>query len=323
MTDTQPVLSLVIPVYNVAPYLPACLDSLLRLNPPPDEIIVVDDGSTDSCPEILASYAARLPQMRVVRQENGGLSAARNTGLALAKGKYLAFVDSDDVLAPDAYGAALAAAEADDLDLVVLNGNYHFEGRQDDYPIYTDLQDRGVQTGSEWLIERLEKRRLLHMVWLHVYRRDFLEANGFSFVPRLIHEDVLWTTRVLLLARRIRVLPHCIYHYRIPVRTFSPEQKRLRLLNIIRSSEFNARGLAKLAEESSASGRLLRALDWQLVDGAFSIFHKINQLPDRGERRQLLSLLRGNGFLGLLWRHCSTVRHRRRVLGNYLRSFLA
>lgn len=72
------------PIYNVAGYLSACLDSLMAQTLPPDEIIAVDDGSTDDCPAILADYAARMPNLRIIRQENGGLSAARNTGLDYA-----------------------------------------------------------------------------------------------------------------------------------------------------------------------------------------------------------------------------------------------
>lgn len=92
----EPTLSLVMPVYNVAEFLPRCLDSLAAQTRPADEIIAVDDGSTDACPAILAEYAQRLPSLRTVRQENGGLSAARNTGIEHARGKWLAFVDSDD-----------------------------------------------------------------------------------------------------------------------------------------------------------------------------------------------------------------------------------
>lgn len=80
-------LSVVMPVYNVAAYLPACLDSLVAQTLPPDEIIAVDDGSTDACPQILLDYAQRMPNLRIIRQENGGLSVARNTGLKFATGR--------------------------------------------------------------------------------------------------------------------------------------------------------------------------------------------------------------------------------------------
>lgn len=313
-----PRLSLVIPVYNVAPYLPRCLDSLIALDPAADEIIVVDDGSTDDCAAILASYAARLPQMRVIRQENGGLSAARNTGLDAATGTYLAFVDSDDFLSPDAYARALDAMERDQLDMALFNANYHFEGRQPDYAIYADVAATEVIPGREWLRRRLVAGRFLHMVWLHLYRREFIERHRFRFVPRLIHEDVIWTTAALLAAERVRYDPHIAVHYRIPIRRFAPEQAQRRLEAIVASSVTNARAQAQMADAQDAE--LRRLLDHQLVDGALSVFHKLKKMPDRAVAAATLARLRREGFLALLWRHAVDAAQRRRIARHWLRS---
>lgn len=317
-----PLLTLVVPVYNVAPYLPRCLESLAVLDPPADEIIVVDDGSTDECPRILADFASRLPQMRVIRQENGGLSAARNTGLDNARGQYLAFVDSDDFLEPDAYRRALSLMQGDALDMVLFNGDYHFEGRRADEAIYQETNDTGIITGREWLTARIEAGKLPHMVWLHLYRREFIEANAFRFVPRLIHEDVLWTTRALLAARRIRYIAHRAVHYRIPVRQFPPDVRQRKMEAVIRSSIYNAQGLATLADDIQDDARLRRALSWQLVDGAFSIFHQLPRMPDQRIARSMLVSLRREGVLALLWRHAQSVAQRRRIARHWLRSWL-
>jgi glycosyltransferase involved in cell wall biosynthesis len=318
----RPSFSLVLPVYNVAPYLPACLSSLATLIPAPDEIIAVDDGSTDGCSLILADYARRMPNLRVIRQENGGLSAARNTGLDAASGKYLAFVDSDDFVEQDTYVQALRLAESDDLDMVLFNATYHFEGRQPDRPVYTDLAESStVMTGADWLRERLKTGRFLHMVWMHLYRRDFIEANRFRFVPRLIHEDVIWSTQVLLAARRVRHDPTRAYHYRIPIRRFSPEEKATRIQTIIDSSIFNARTLADMTKKV-VDPELRWLLQEQWVDGAFSVFHKADQLP-RLDRALRLKSLRRKGFFRLLWENAIDIRQRRRIMKYYLRSFVA
>lgn len=319
---SAPLLSLVVPVYNVAPYLPRCLESLAALTPPADEIIVVDDGSTDDCPHILAEFAPRLPQMRVIRQENGGLSAARNTGLDAAHGKYLAFVDSDDFVSPDAYAEALRLAEDEQLDMVLLNANYHFEGRQNDYAIYADARPTDVVPGREWLRQRLRAGRFLHMVWMHLYRRDFIEGNDYRFVPRLIHEDVIWTTRALLAAQRVRYRGHIAVHYRIPLRRFSAEQSQRRLQAIVDSSVINAGALAEMSGTLD-DVELRRLLDDHLVDGALSIFHKLAKMPDRQAARAYLRRLRQQGFLRLLWRHAGNAAQRRRVARHWLRSWLA
>ena len=318
----KPLLSIVMPVYNVAPYLPRCLESLAALEPPADEIIVVDDGSTDDCPRILAEFAPRLPRMRVIRQENGGLSAARNTGLDAARGKYLAFVDSDDFVEPDAYAEALEQAETGQLDMVLFNARYHFEGRQPDRSIYADAPATGIISGREWLRQRLKTGRVLHMVWMHLYRRDFIEANHFRFIPRLIHEDVIWTTEALLATRQVVYLPRISVNYRIPIRNATPAATQKRLEIVIDSSIVNARTQAKLAAGVGADPELHALLSHQLVDGALSIFHLLAKMPDRAVARRKLISLRREGFLGLLWHHAGNTAQRRRIARHWLRSCL-
>lgn len=315
-------LSLVVPVYNVASYLERCLESLAALDPSADEILVVDDGSTDGCPGILAKWGARLPAMRVIRQENGGLSAARNTALGVARGRFLAFVDSDDFVSPDAYVDAMRLAEAEDLDMVLLNANYHFEGREPDYAIYADVAPTCVIPGREWLRQRLRAGRMPHMVWMHLYRREFIEAHGFRFIPNLIHEDVIWTTRALMAATRVRYTGHVAVHYRIPLRQFSPEQAQRRLKKIVESSIYNAEVLAEMTTGLAHDPELQALLSDHLVDGALSVFHKLPKMPDRRVAAATLHHLRTSGFLALLWRHARTSAHRRRIARHWLRSWL-
>jgi heptose III glucuronosyltransferase len=318
-----PHLSLVVPVFNVAPYLPRCLDSLATEPAEATEIILVDDGSTDECPRLLAEWAGRRPQARVIRQPNAGLSAARNTGLGEARGRYLAFVDSDDYYDPGYYGRLAALCEEGGLDLAIGNASYHFEDRRADSPIYPDSPRVGVMRGTEFLRERLRNRSLLHMVWMHLYQRSFIERHGLRFVPGLIHEDVPWTTRALLLAERVGYDPTPGYHYRQRVRRFSPEARDRRLDAIIDSSVHNARALEELARALDGDAELQRLLRWQLVDGGLSLFHKVRQYSRAGRRRARLAQLRRDGVIGLLWRNATGVAQRRRIARNYLKSLLA
>ena len=322
-TDPLPLLSVVVPVYNVAPYLHRCLDSLAAQTRSIDELIVVDDGSTDDCPRILADYASRLPQMRVIRQENRGLSAARNVGLANASGEYLAFVDSDDFIAPEMYERLLALAQNDQLDMTLCNANYHYEGRNPDRPVYTDAQPTPILTGQEWMRDRLARGRLMHMVWMHLYRRDFLVRNRMSFVQGLIHEDVLWTTEVLLAAKRVRYDATPYYQYRIPIRHFTPENNRRRLDAIIRSSIFNAEGLLKLAGDASFDKKLQRLLRWHAVDGGFSVFHKIGRIKDVEWQQARYRDVYRSGLFSLLWRNAGDWRQRRKVARNFAKCLFA
>jgi heptose III glucuronosyltransferase len=320
---SAPHLSLVIPVYNVAPFLGRFLDSILAQDLSGMEVIVVDDGSTDAGPEILARHAANCPSMRVIRQDNGGLSAARNTGLDHARGEYVAFADSDDYVEPDYYRQLLARAQRDDLELAHGNGLYHFEGRQADYPIYTDDLATAVMPGREVLRKRLRDKSFLHMVWLHLYRREFIERLGLRFVPRLIHEDVLWTTRAFMAATRVAYVPTAGYHYRQRIRRLTGEQLDQRLAAIIDSSIHNARGLDALSADAAGDAELQRLIRWQLVDGALSIFHKLRKVSAPALRRSYYRRLRQEGVFALLWRNAVEWPQRRRIARQWLKSLLA
>ena len=101
-------LSIIVPIYNVAPYLRKCMDSLLAQDILDYEIILVDDGSPDECPRICDAYAEKHSNIHVIHQENAGLSAARNTGVAKAQGDYIWFVDSDDYVEPNVLGVLMS-----------------------------------------------------------------------------------------------------------------------------------------------------------------------------------------------------------------------
>ena len=316
-------LSLVVPVYNVAPFLKRCLASLAAQDLEGVEIVLVDDGSTDDSPAILARYAARHPQMRVIRQPNGGLSAARNTGMDHVGGEYLAFVDSDDWIEPGYYRRLLDLARAKNLDLAHGNAMYHFEGRREDHPIYRDALPTEVMPGREVLRRRLAERTLLHMVWMHLYRRDFIARLGLRFAPRVIHEDVLWTTRAFLEARRLAYDPTPGYFYRQRIRPLAADLMDERLDAVIASSVHNARGLCDLATPLGDDPELQRLLRWQLVDGALSIFHKLRKVTSPGLRRRLYRQLRHDGVYALLWNNATQTAQRRRIARSWLKSWLA
>lgn len=317
------VLSLVVPVYNVAPFLPRCLESLEAQDLIDMEIVFVDDGSTDDCPALLAACAARRPDhIKVIRQENGGLSAARNTGLDHVSGEYVAFVDSDDWIDPGYYRRLLDLARRENLDMAHGNATYHFEGRRADYPIYRDDLPTSIMPGREVLRQRLTQKNFLHMVWMHLYQRDFIEKLGLRFVPRLIHEDVLWTTRAFLEARRTAYDPTPGYFYRQRLRPLAPAALDQRLDAIIASSVHNARGLAEMAAGLGDDPELQRLIRWQLTDGALSIFHKLGKMSDPALKKRLYRSLRCDGVFGLLWANAVEGRQRRRIARNWLKSWL-
>jgi len=286
------------------------------------EIIVVDDGSTDDCPAILARYAAQHSEIRLIHQENRGLSGARNTGLDHASGEYIAFVDSDDWIEPGYYRRLLNLARVNGLDMAHGNAMYHFEGRREDCLIYHDNLPSEVMLGSEVLRHRLADKSFLHMVWMHLYRRDFIEKLGMRFVHRLIHEDVLWTTRAFLEAKRVAYDPTPGYFYRQRIRPLPADILDQRLDAVISSSIHNARGLAELAAQLREDQKLQRLLRWQLVDGALSIFHKLRKVTSPDLRHRIHHQLRSDGVYALLWNNATEITQRRRIARAWLKSWL-
>ena len=109
--EQTPLLSIIVPVYNVAAYLPRCVDSILAQSYKNLEIFLVDDGSADDSGRICDAYAEKDHRIRVIHKENGGLSSARNAALAVASGAYIGFVDSDDWIEPEMYGQMLTLME--------------------------------------------------------------------------------------------------------------------------------------------------------------------------------------------------------------------
>lgn len=213
-------LSIIVPIYNVAPYLRKCVDSLLTQDISDYEIILVDDGSTDDSGAIadelvhafrLSPLAFRL-QLRVIHQSNAGLSAARNTGIAAAIGDYIIFVDSDDYLQPDVLGTLMEQVERDNLD--VLRFNYQNVNEQ--YEVFLPFKDakrdvdysEDVVDGETFLNQRLGPACYAVMF---IVRRELLDTCLFT--PGIYFEDTDWTPRMLINAKRVASTPMVVYNY--------------------------------------------------------------------------------------------------------------
>ena len=319
---TLPHVSVILPVYNVAPYLTACLDSLAAQTLPPDEIIAIDDGSTDESPYILEQYSKHLPTLRVIRRENGGLSVARNTGLEAARGKWLSFIDSDDFIEPDYFSSLVSIAESGDLDVALCNAFFHYDGERPDRPIYTDSPETNTEPGREWLRNRLQQRFFPHMVWMHLYKRSFLEENNFRFIPEQVHEDVIWTNQVLLLANRVRYINKPLYKYRIRQSRSGADLMRRSREFVIPCSVTNTTSISDMADTLSDDPELQNLMRWQAADSGNAIFHLINKLPSRKDRLAQLDNLWKQGFIGLMWHNSQTISQKRKVLRKLLSIFL-
>lgn len=208
-----PRLSVVVPVYNAERYLPMLLDSLLAQTLHEVEFILVDDGSTDGSPALLTEYARRDPRIRLLRQPNDGVSRARNAGIAVALGTYLAFADADDAVAPDFCSALLERAEAGRLDLLFCNGRHFGEDpKNSGKTLFSLAKPAGPICGADWIARCAADGEFLHYVWLQACRTEL--ARRFTFTPDIVHEDVIWTCEILLAAEHVGYLDRVLYFYR-------------------------------------------------------------------------------------------------------------
>lgn len=209
---SSPQLSIIIPVYNVAPYLRRCLDSIVHQTLRDIEIICVDDGSTDDSPAILAEFAARDERIIIITKKNGGLSSARNAGLEAAHAEWIAFVDSDDSVEPHTYEQAIACM-TEGVDLVIFGIQVHcpFDaGMQQEFQAALNLKYSGKQTTCYELI-----RQCGHSAWNKIYKRDLIRQHQLQFPDYLRYEDTYFFYLYALYTRSIFFLPDYLYHYHI------------------------------------------------------------------------------------------------------------
>ena len=213
-------LSIIVPIYNVAPYLRKCVDSLLAQDISDYEIILVDDGSTDDSGAIadelvhafrLSPLASRL-QMNVIHQPNAGLSAARNTGITAATGDYILFVDSDDYLQPNTLGTLFEQAERDNLD--VLRFCYqNVKESGEAFAPYKDMTNYNdySSTPTDGLTFLNERMGTQCYVVQFLVRRDIVLQEQFT--PGIYFEDTDWTPRMLLRAKQVASTDLVVYNY--------------------------------------------------------------------------------------------------------------
>lgn len=205
-----PIISVIIPVYNVEPYLRECLDSVIRQTFREIEIICINDCSTDGSLAILDEYAAKDSRLKIIgKEKNEGLSAARNTGMSHAAGRYFLFLDSDDCMDRDLCRKANECAEREQAGALI----YDFA------PFRTaeDLAKNRSKTSSLAGISPSDREALLRFpafAWTKMIRADLVRSLGLEFPPGLTYEDLPVHWNIMTRASCIAVLPERLYFYR-------------------------------------------------------------------------------------------------------------
>ena len=214
-------ISIIVPVYNVEKYLAECLDSIRSQSFTDYEIICVDDASTDASLSVLKAYAERDLRIQIlVNEENRGLSYTRNRGLDVARGKYILFVDSDDMLKPEALEKLYQYAKRERVDGVLFDREIKLEGnaareKLENVKLEKEkLLPEQIFSGKELFIKFTEVKHWKVAAWRYFWNRDFLMKNSLRFYTGLINEDNLFTFQCLMKAAYIANLNEILYIYR-------------------------------------------------------------------------------------------------------------
>ncbi|WP_192812602.1 glycosyltransferase family 2 protein [Paenisporosarcina sp. TG-14] len=211
------IVSIIIPIYNVEKYICKCVDSIINQTYTDLEVILVDDGSPDNCPEICDEYEKKDKRIRVVHKENGGLSDARNVGLNIARGEYIVFFDGDDYAEINMIEKALKIAKTSDSDIVqwgfyvdFVDGNdelYKSEIHSQPHALYDKEQFKHIKINQNFIGD-------LGYAWNKLYKTKLLKENDLNFTKGLsLVEDIVFNSPALALSNRIAFLEEPLLHY--------------------------------------------------------------------------------------------------------------
>lgn len=209
----MPQISIIVPVYKVENYLERCVNSLLAQTWHDIEIILVDDGSPDNSGAICDEFAEKDPRVKVVHKENGGLSSARNAGLAIATGNYIGFVDSDDYVLPEMYEKLHLALTESDAEISICNYEYIDEETGQciptNSPVKTEVLSR--EKAYACLDVGMDGYSYYVTAWNKLYKKELFE--GCLFVEGKIHEDEFFVHHVFAKCNQIAVIDDKLYMY--------------------------------------------------------------------------------------------------------------
>jgi len=221
MEASLPLVSIVIPVYNVERYVEACIQSVIGQNYANKEIVIVDDGSTDDTLNIVHRYSSAYKYVIVLEQANKGPALARKNGMDIAKGKYIQFLDGDDMLLPDALVNLVRRAEESEADIVAMAFYFcRFQEEKESSVTYTFDKTVGISYFKEIL-----NGKGYWSLWAHFQKRSLFYDYGVEIVPDIYFgEDAIWMTQLLLHNPKVAALNKPVLNYNINSNSISYRQ---------------------------------------------------------------------------------------------------
>ena len=229
--EKRPLLSIIVPVYNVAEHLPRCIESILKQTYAHLEIILVDDGSPDNSGKICDDYAQKDSRIKVVHQENRGLSGARNTGLEMASGDYIGFVDSDDWIKKTMFEEMVNVAIGHNVDMVTCGVIKSLDLQNEDSPNEDTIFFKSRDEAIVHLIETTS-----FSVWRRIYRNSLIQ--NIKFVEGKNSEDVYFTLESLMRLEKCGYTEKELYIYNVENESITRGAYSLKKLDSIDAAEF-------------------------------------------------------------------------------------
>lgn len=214
MLNSNPAISVLVPCYNVENYVEECVDSILAQDFEDYEVICINDGSKDSTSEILHGYADRDARIRVIDKANSGYGASMNRGLEEARGEYIAILESDDFMEPNALRSLYDAAVRNDAQAVKANFYFYWSK-----PEPRNKKNQLIREDAPELVNPQEFHELfwyMPSIWSALYRKSYLNEHGIRFLetPGASYQDLAFTFKVWACAERIALLKEAFVHYR-------------------------------------------------------------------------------------------------------------
>ncbi|MCQ2146941.1 MAG: glycosyltransferase [Bacteroidales bacterium] len=307
---------IIVPVYNVAPYLRRCLDSILSQTMPDWRAICVDDGSTDESASILDEYASEDERFVVVHTMNEGLSAARNIGMELSSSEYIMFIDSDDFIHPQTLEIGTFLADRDSSDIVTWyrDSNYRnreirfakylgkdtvslvprrYSTRYDLNSIRTSVVDDFGRVCTDWRHPQMSVNIKHCFVWRHLFRRS--SVVDLKFVPRQKYEDIVWWSELMLRPLKATITSLPLYYYYPNFGSITKASTRLdKTCEILRGLSIVYRSYRKSSSYEQMS-RWSHNIKWAILFGSAKKLDEMTE-GDTSELIHLLSDLRDMGF---------------------------
>lgn len=205
MYTKKPMISVILPVYNVEDYLKECFDSLLAQTYTDYELIVINDGSTDNSLAVINDYESQFERINIICQENKGLSEARNAGYQSITGKYTYFLDSDDFILPETFENLIMLAEKNQLDLIKFDARSFAEEGVDyqmtNYDSSGYLKENVLYTRNQYL--KAVESHFMPAVWMYFIKSELILNNKLYFKKNILHEDEVFTAQLLKHCHRI------------------------------------------------------------------------------------------------------------------------